>query len=32
MSSEIWRLDQISDITEYSRKKKSESAITFPHN
>ena len=32
MSFEIWRLDQISDITEYSPKKKSESAITFPHN
>ena len=25
-------LDQISDITEYLPKKKSESAITFPHN
>ena len=32
MSFEIWRVDQISDITEYSPKKKSESAITFPHN
>ena len=32
MSFEIWRLDQISDITEYSPKKKSEYAITFPHN
>ena len=32
MSFEIGRLDQISDITEYSPKKKSESAITFPHN
>ena len=32
MSFEIGRLDQISDITEYSPKKKSEWAITFPHN
>ena len=32
MSFKIWRLDQISDITEYSPKKKSKWAITFPHN
>ena len=32
MRSEIWRVDQISDIAEYSPKKKTEWAITFPHN
>ena len=31
MSSEMWRVDQISDITEYSPKKKTEWAITFTH-
>ena len=32
MSSEMWRVDQISDITEYSPKKKTKWAIIFPHN
>ena len=32
ISSEMWRVDQIPDITEYSPKKKTEWAITFPHN